>query len=105
MTTLKDDLLFSHIKDASLRVVDFNKILDEQYLKIRDIERQEKPSKAATAYAQEEQEKLLYLQNKLKQALWEAYEDMPSDEIDSKTTNWRSVKDNFEFILVVKNKT
>ena len=104
MTDIKKDMLFEHIKDSSLRVVEFNTILDEQYNKIRDIERQEKPSKAATAYAQEEQEKLLYLQHKLKQAIWQAYGDADSEEIVKKTENWRCIKDNFDILVVVRSK-
>jgi hypothetical protein len=102
MSQIDKDILFEQIKDTSVRTVNLNDVLDRLYDSIREIQRRDKPTKNAKAYAEEEETKLLYIQDILKKSIWEAYSN--DADIFQKTLNWKQVNDNFEFHVIVRKR-
>jgi hypothetical protein len=99
--TLKKEILFEQIKNSTTKVISLMDVIEEQHKKLSDIRRRGEPSKAAKAYVEEEEQKLLFLQDIIKRALWDAYKD---SNIVNDTLNWQKTFQNFDIEVIAKRK-
>jgi hypothetical protein len=100
--TLKKEILFEQVKNSTTKVISLMDVIEEQHKKLSDIRRRSEPSKAAKAYVEEEEQKLLFLQDIIKRALWDAY--VNDSNIVNDTLNWSKVLQNFEIEVIAKRK-
>jgi hypothetical protein len=100
--TLKKEILFEQVKNSTTKVISLMDVIEEQNKKLSDIRRRGEPSKAAKAYVEEEEQKLLFLQDIIKRALWDAYVNDPN--IVNDTFNWQKVLQNFDIEVIAKRK-
>jgi hypothetical protein len=100
--TLKKEILFEQVKNSTTKVISLMDVIEEQNKKLSDIRRRSEPSKAAKAYVEEEEQKLLFLQDIIKRALWDAYVNDPN--IVNDTFNWQKTLQNFDIEVIAKRK-
>jgi hypothetical protein len=100
--TLKKEILFEQVKNSTTKVVSLMDVIEEQNKKLSDIRRRGEISKAAKAYVEEEEQKLLFLQDIIKRALWDAYINDPN--IVNDTFNWQKTLQNFDIEVIAKRK-
>ena len=100
--TLKKEILFEQVKNSTTKVISLMDVIEEQHKKLSDIRTRSEPSKAAKAYVEEEEQKLLFLQDIIKRALWDAY--LNDSNIVNDTLNWSKVLQNFEIEVIAKRK-
>ena len=100
--TLKKEILFEQVKNSTTKVISLMDVIEEQHKKLSDIRRRGEPSKAAKAYVEEEEQKLLFLQDIIKRALWDAYVKDPN--IVNDTLNWQKTLQNFDIEVIAKRK-
>lgn len=97
------EILFDVIKGTT-RQVDFMEMINTQYQHLRQAKNQagSKPTKVQAAYIEEQEQKLVELQDIVKRWIWKAFEE--DEEIYNKSDYWSKVEKNFNIKVFVELK-
>lgn len=99
---LTNEILVEQLKDSSTKVINLLSVIEARAKNISDIARRNDVTKVAKAYIEEEEQKLLFIQDLIKTALWEAY---PNDNSIAKDTmSYSTILKNFDIELIAKRK-
>jgi hypothetical protein len=100
MTNLNHEILVEQIINPTTKKINLIDIIEDMDRKVLEISRQTKPTKIAKAYAEEEEQKLLFL-HIIKRCVRSAYDDVEAYE---KTTHWSTLKKHYDIEVIVKEK-
>jgi hypothetical protein len=102
---LEQEILVETLKDATTKKIDLLAIIKEQNDKVADLTRKEKPTKAAKQYQEEEEQKLIFLQDIIKRAVRTAYSnDDDASEVYTHTDYFGTMMRYFDVEVIVRQK-
>lgn len=102
---MEKEILVETLKDATTKKIDLLAIIKEQSDKVADLTRKEKPTKAAITYQQEEEQKLIFLQDIIKRAVRTAYLDEEDvSDVFQHTDYFGTMMRHFEVDVIVRRK-
>ena len=102
---LEQEILVETLKDATTKKVNLLQIIKEQSDKVADLTRKERPTKAAKQYQEEEEQKLLFLQDIIKRSVRLAYyEDDDAQDVFTQTDSMGQLMRYFDVEVIVKRK-
>jgi hypothetical protein len=104
--TMEHEILVETLKDATTKKIDLLAIIKEQADKVADLTRKEKPTKAAKTYQEEEEQKLLFLQDIIKRAVRTAYlDEEDASDVWQHTDYFGNMMRHFDVEVIVRRKT
>jgi hypothetical protein len=103
--TMEHEILVETIINPTTKKIDLLAIIKEQSDKVADLTRKEKPTKAAKQYQEEEEQKLIFLQDIIKRAVRTAYlNDDDVGEVFTHTDYFGTMMRYFDVEVIVRQK-
>lgn len=105
--TMEHEILVETLINPTTKKIDLLAIIKEQSDKVADLTRKEKPTKAAKQYQEEEEQKLIFLQDIIKRAVRTAYLDLEQEEINEvyqHTDYFGTMMRHFDVEVIVRRK-